>query len=219
MAFIQPQSRIERLVNFVRFHHLSLEYLANVVAACPLANESGLLPSTLRSDLLAREAMSLKEKRGIAVPLLNRGRGDPVWTFKSTLSLADLQTLDIDKSLHKAVGLADGYPTIMQPGRELGASGKITFGFLVLLRMPVWEGKILENDVSRCAILGYNFRVGTGAKGWAIGLFDGRLAFGTYDYFEKTWEEVVHENSAYFPGGQISIEVQTRVPRKEGQEE
>ena len=81
--------------------------------------------------------------------------------------------------------------------------------------MPVWQGKRPEKDVSRCATLIYKFRVGTVVKGWTNGLFDVIKAFGAYDYFDKPWKEIVDQNGPYFSGGQISMEVKTRVPRKE----
>lgn len=43
------------LVENIRFHHISSDYLANVVTCCPLAIDSGLIPSFLRSALVYRD--------------------------------------------------------------------------------------------------------------------------------------------------------------------
>ena len=37
-------------------------------------------------------------------------------------------------------------------------------------------------------------------------LFQTRLDYGHEDYFGKPWDEVVYENSPYFPGGRCALQ-------------
>lgn len=63
-------SLFRRLVQHVRLQHLSLEYVLNVVTACPLAAQSALLPSILSLGLATRQPNSdLLLKEGGVEPL------------------------------------------------------------------------------------------------------------------------------------------------------
>jgi hypothetical protein len=41
--------------------------------------------------------------------------------------------------------------------------------------------------------------------------FDDNIAWTFGNFFQKPWEEVVHEGSTYFPGGQTTVEVGIRL--------
>jgi len=80
--------------------------------------------------------------------------------------------------------------------------------------MPVWKAKEWEGCLSRSASFEYRVRVGILERGWYENLFDGKSGWGFPSLFDKTWEKIVHEKSAYFPGDQIMVEVGMRLPSK-----
>lgn len=124
-----------RLVKFVRLQHLSLDYVANVITACPLANESGFLPSILRSSLLRRETDPAGQRLGLVQ--LVRGRNNRMSKYTTTLALADLLALSKGEYKRKCLGLVDGYPVRIaiyrEPKEELETS---TFGIYAFVIMP-----------------------------------------------------------------------------------
>jgi len=101
-----------RLVSSCVSGILSFDFVANVITACPLAENSGLLSSILRLSLATRETDPnvVAEWRGIDPVPRDRGRGGLEWIYTSTLDLADLLSLAEDTSLDKYMGQPDGYP-------------------------------------------------------------------------------------------------------------
>lgn len=181
----------ERLVKFVRFQHLSLEFIGNVVTACPLANQAGLLPSILRSSLVTRETEPrlVAKNGGTGSVPLDRGRGGTGWTYTSTLKLTDLLPLAKSENLYMSFGLVDDYPLVIKSKREAGKQEETSFGFSFNIIMPVWKAKEWEGCLSRSASFEYRLRVEIVEKGWYEHLFDGKFGRGYRNLFEKTWEE------------------------------
>jgi len=213
----------KRLVKLVRLHHLSSEYLANVVTACPLATLSTLLPFILCSSLIMRDRDAGVRGKGIASSLgaMDRGRGGAGWTYSSTLKLSDLLPLTRGAYLHKYLGLVDGYPIRIQPGRTPAKTGVVNtfFGMYVTVVMPVWTTGTWEGGASRRASLEYNLGVGTTRSTlWLKHGFDGVNAFGISNFLMKHWEEIIHKKSDLFSDGQITVEAKMRLP-SEGEPE
>jgi hypothetical protein len=206
----------KHLVKLVRLHHLSSEYLANVVTACPLAGLSALIPFILRSSLIMRDRDVGLRGGGKASSLgaVNRGRGGAGWLYSSMVELANLLPLTKFSYMHKCLGLVDGYPIRIMIGPRSGEGKEPLFGLYVHIVMPVWTGGAWEGGVSRRASLEYNLRVGMTDRPWVEHGFDGSMAWGSSDYFGKPWEEIVRDESAYFPGGQTTVEVGMRLPSK-----
>ena len=73
--------------------------------------------------------------------------------------------------------------------------------------------------MSRSAGFEYRLRAGSCEWGWLEKLFvDDDPSWGYPIFFKKSWEEIVHENSAYFPGGQMLLEVGMRALEEEDSE-
>lgn len=64
--------------------------------------------------------------------------------------------------------------------------------------------------LSRCASLRFRFRVGNKSGPWIRHAINDEDGYGLGYFFDRPWKEVVHEGSPYFPGGQMTIVVQTR---------
>ena len=202
-----------RLVKFVRLQHLSLEYIANVVNLCPLVSLSGLLPSILQSSLATRDAdPELLAEEDIAP--LDRGRGGLEWKGTGTFSLTDLLPLMTGKSLYKCIGLVDGYPLRISVAHYSGETYG-SAGIFVYMVMPTWTAETRDGRASRCTSFEYNLRVGPIARADFVRLREGEIGRGYPDFFERSLDDVVHEESAYLVDGQLTIEVGMRARRKE----
>lgn len=134
-------SFFRRLVRLVHFKYLSVDYVANVVTACPLATQSGLLSFILRFSLVARETDPELLAELLVTPAPNsnilpsemgvpknpipsdQSRADPFWTYTSTFNLSDIILLEVETSLYKCVGLVDGYPVRIFVAKEMIEGG------------------------------------------------------------------------------------------------
>lgn len=197
-----------------------MEFIGNVVTACPLANESGLLPFILRSSLVTRDIKPelLESEAGDPEPL-DRGRGCAGWTYTSTLDLADVLSLAKEGHYHRCLGLVDGYPLRIYLIREEGEQEQTSFDINAGVVMPTWKAQVWEGGPGRGASFEYKFRVGTRASVYNERLIvgDNSPFWGYQNVFGKPWEEVVCAGSAYFPGGQLKVEVHFRkISKDEG---
>lgn len=176
------------LIKFVRLQHLSLEYIANVVTPCPLANESGLLSFILRSSLVTRDAdpAVLAEECARLAPR-NRGRGSLVWECESMFHVADLLTLDKGEYLYKCMGLVDGYPLRFAVAHDSIVGEKHdSLGMYVFVVMPPWAAHVWEGGVGRRTSLAYTLRVpNTEKEEYYLRLPYGERGRGLSDIFER----------------------------------
>lgn len=153
-----------RLVKFVRLQHLLVDYVANVVTACPFAAESGLLRFILRSSLIARET----DPDLLSNPVRpNRSRGDPHWKYTSTLNLSDILSLDQRTHLYKCIGLVDGYPICITafPGER---EEQKWLGIHASVVMPRWVSQRgeWEDGLKRCVAFEFQMRAGPMQEPW-----------------------------------------------------
>lgn len=203
-----------RLVKFVRVQHLSLEYVANVITACYLAVDSGFLPSMLRSSLLWREKDA--EEEGADLVPRDRGHDSPVWNYTTTLALADLLSFDDNSMTNCLIGLVDGCPMRIAICRDCTEKCKKSrFGIFVYAIMPYNEAEVpLYKGLSRGMRFEFQLQIGDVAREWTRDVFDDDTGFGYGNLSKKPWEEIVHENSTYFPDGQVTVKLRTRLPKK-----
>ena len=206
-----------RRIKFVRLQHLSLEYIANVVTPCPLVNQSGLLLFILRSSLVTRDADPEQlTKEGVHSAPRNRGHGNLVWDCESTFYVADHLTLDKEEYLYKCMGLVDGYPLRFTVAHESRDGKEPSLGMYVFVIMPPWTTHIWEGGVGRCTSLAYTLRVTNREREEYLRLRYGEKGLGFSDVFGKSWDNMFHETSSYFPDGQLAVEVTMEVVEKGG---
>ena len=158
----------KRLVKHVRLQHLPLEYIVNVVKACPLAIKSDLLPSILLLGLATRQPNSdfLKNEAGVEPLPLDRGRGGHGWNYTTKITLTDLLPLEEDQGVRKYLGPADGRPVSLILGRYKESCGQMNFGFYLSLMAHFGKGDVFEARISRAVNLQYKVRVGKVEVAW-----------------------------------------------------
>ena len=76
--------------------------------------------------------------------------------------------------------------------------------------MPPWKEKRWEGGLEPCASFEFKIRVGTDTRDWHQCLFDGRYASGASFLGGKSWQEIVHEGSVYFPDARLSVVIEMR---------
>ena len=194
-----------RLVKLVRLPYLSLEFVANVITACPLIEESGLLPSILRSSLATREADPnvVAEWRGIDPVPRDRGRGGLEWTYTSTLELTDLLSLAEERSLDQYMGLVDGYPMFIRISK-VREQGGTKLGLFVGF-MCFGDKETEEDKMSRCASFEFILRAEAKKRPSMTYYFESDETWGFLNFFEKSWEGVVYEGSEHFSDGMMTL--------------
>lgn len=186
----------KELVKMIRFHHISVDYLANVVTCCPLAYSSGMAPSFLRSALVYRDANKrVAKEREIDLGAIKREIAPQEWIFSAKILMADLIKLennDNDKgSIFQYVGVAGGYPVALCLKRE-----KDKLAAYVHPLMPRLPAEPFDECLGRR--VGFFFNLKLSSKEF---LFEGlmnRTGWGRSDWFNRPWDEVVCENSKEF---------------------
>lgn len=109
----QRLALFKELAPLLRYHHMTPDFLANVVSVCNMMNKSDLLLSVLRSAFVHREASQLileKEK----VERVGGDRGvvpfEASWELKASYTLREMAVLQLGCWMKKWCGLIAGYP-------------------------------------------------------------------------------------------------------------
>jgi len=98
----------------IRWQHLSLDFLANVVAHCPLLRKSGgpSLPTLLTASLIHRRTPpAILASSDVPAAARDRGKGTPSWTLRTGIQAEEIEALaTVGASLNKIIGKVGGYP-------------------------------------------------------------------------------------------------------------
>ena len=162
-----------------------------------------------------RETKLPAERRGPNQVQTDRGRDGLGWQLASILKLADLLPLTKHERLYKSLALVNGYPVRIFSGRERGEQEQTSLGIFLWVVMPEWRVAFIGDGVDgrrRFASFEFSLKVGTKKLPYVGQPFGDRAPYGYVNFFLKPWEEVVHEGSTYFPGGQTIVEVEMRLP-------
>lgn len=202
----------KRLVEKIRFHHISLDYLACIVASCNFASLNDMATSIFQSALVNRNiGKSVAKEDNVDLGPKNRGSKGRVWVFSSKLMLEDLLK-NTDKKVGKMIGLAGCVPVMLSvlPDKE----GNV--GVYVRFVMPHSRKRKMNGCLER--MMGFKVTVKLGSLTESLSyLFDHSSGYGFADFFSKPWSEVVCAGSSYFPGGKLAVELS--VTKKEGGKE
>jgi hypothetical protein len=138
----------------------------------------------------------------------------PLYTFEVHLELT--QCLAIDKEKNFPLGLGSGYKVMLNVAKQQAEGAAATLGLYVALVCPDLMDQLpppAEDETVN--ILGpfVALRVSAGgetaSRHYVYNEFS--FAWGYPDFFGKSWEEVVHGGSAYFPEGRMTIKVEVQL--------
>lgn len=196
----------------IRFHHISLDYLASVLACCPLASASGMALSFFQSALIYRNVgQSLAEKSEGDLGAINRGNAKADWMFEGKITLEDAIKLEKGNQFFKFLGLAGGLP--MAVNMEHEEEEKETVEIFCRFMMPSSTKESFTGCLRRSVGFEVSMEVGTIARSLSL-LFD-EFGWGWHNNFEKPWNEVVCPNSPYFPDGALHVKFRVKKIGKE----
>ena len=203
------------LAPLLRYHHMTTGFLATVVCECSLMQESGLLPSVMRSAIgqrdvppsLLKESKTGKRDRGI-------GASNASWEVKASFTLEEVAALEPDEVIDKWCGLVAGYPAYLHVARETAAKGD-TLGAHFGVHLP---GAAVSDDTLEAGVgLDYNMTLSPGVEmGWTSDFFSHGTftAWGWNNAFRNPWAEAVREGSPHFPGGQLEVKATVKLAMK-----
>jgi hypothetical protein len=212
------QRDLERLVKCLRLHHMSAAFLTSVVSFSDYRHDwPGLMElctSALMYQSIASTLPSLNIKKSSFPCKPRRSPAAFEYGFEAQVRLAECS--EIKRRRHQTLamrlGVADGYLLDLILKRRLAkAGGEATVGLGLRLRRPNTTAKAY-NDGDTVLLTGPIVRWqitvnGDDARSFRY-LFGADDTFrGSSDYFRKSWEEVVREDSGYFPKGRMTVKV------------
>jgi hypothetical protein len=224
----ERKSAFDRLVRCLRFHHMSGDFLANVVGrskyrsgcmylvdAClrALAYQS-MCESSINEVHPQHPLASCKPSRAPAEP--------PLHTFEVQVELVRLLSMDTDHDIR--LGIAGGYKLIVEMGRredpeEEGAPATVglfvRFGRPGTLNADDGEDEEEDDDDDETVSLVGPFvavRISAGRQVRVLqnAYDEGDSSWGYSDFFDAPWGEVVQGHSVHFPGGRMTLKVEVQ---------
>ena len=198
----------EELAPLLRYHHMTPEFIAGIVAECEWMKDSGLLSSVLMAALGQCNAPpALLAKRDVCRG--SCGRGVPPsqarWELQATFELEELGAFETGDSFRINCGYVAGYAAALEVSSD-GDDG--TFGAYVRI-----YGGFRKKPLPRAPAPGVGFRAR-----FRFPAFDEELAcsgfhqhdipmYGITNVFGQPWAEVVCEGSPHFPDGKTEVKV------------
>lgn len=198
------------LLQHVRFPHVTLDYLSNVIAFCPYMQKSGMLLTKMAEALMHRRispAIRAKHAEQLPTIIMDRAEGKMrQWKVKVELDLSDFLTLQSGERFHKVCGLVSGYPLYLAIIRkEVDGDVKDNISCFWFLKMPSSSDEAAEGAFRRVPLT-ISWKM-TGGVGFFVNhFFNDSKGWGHEDIYGKPWEEVINEGSPYFPQGKSTIE-------------
>jgi hypothetical protein len=201
------------LVKRVRFHHISSDYLANIVTCCLLAIASGLIPSFMRSALVYRDANKrVAERSKVELGAGKREIAPQEWKFSSQFLLADMMKVEKGDELSRCVGIAGGYPVMLCLQREEDKAAAY-----VCPMMPDLDNEPFEECSERS--IAFRFTLKMGSEGGSLKRFINDEGWGWSDFFDRPWDDVACENSGEFNDKkELEVVLTMKKVEKEGEE-
>jgi hypothetical protein len=213
----EQQGAFNRLVRCLRLHHMSAAFLTSVVAWSEFRSECAYLLQACTNALMYQSVAAtlsrLKDSERdeyLASGKADRARAVPRYTFTAQVDLADCLKLDDDHdTLSMRLGVADGYPVQLDAKRRSREGGKFSLGLFFFVCHP----NVINGGEEVGATIGLggpmvDVRIEAfDTENKVVGLFSQEAGWGIEDFFNKTWGEVVRENSDYFPNGRMTIEI------------
>jgi len=202
-----------KLAVHIRFQHITTDFLANIVANCPPAVASNLLPWIMRCSLLARNTdPDLARASNISLGRFNRGVGGYEWNVWTCFGLEELLPLKPGKEIVKYICIARGYPIALEISR---GGPKDTLGIYFYVAGLRHEGANEKGCPRQHAIFNISIQKFPSAQVFHLHkAFTGNWE-GTSDFFGKPWKEFVHqESSSFCEKGRLAFQITFDAPVK-----
>jgi hypothetical protein len=187
----------KELAPLLRYHHMTLDFLANYVRPSPLRVKSGLTMPTLLP------ASGGAASRGAASP----SRAE--WQLKASFTLEEVEALRPGGVVGKWCGLAVGYPIACNVQRS---EGRDRLGVCLCIALPTPQGL----GAGGGSAMGVDLKVKLNFPTTSTPLVEDRLKrdepWGYTDVFNKPWSRVVRAGSPEFPGGKLEVRVTIKLP-------
>jgi hypothetical protein len=205
----ERQALFREMAPLLHYHHMTLDFLGNVVSQSSLMEKSGLLGRVLQSALAHRVSPAVLAENDVA---RGRNRGvapsEACWELKETLSLEELLKWDGEEGKDVASGLVAGCPMGLLFQRD--RHGMLVIDLAVDIHLS-------DRWMKGGAKAGLGVNVELSLSGDTIvhrSLFMQTLE--CYEIFSnKAWAEVVYEGSPYFPGGKLELKATVKLATKE----
>lgn len=120
------------MARHLRYHHMTEDYVANIISLSRLMYKSGLLPVAVQRSFVHRKTQAefLKQHQ-IHVPP-NRGAGGS-WEIQTEVRLTDLLGMQKGQAIYQLLGIVGGYPVYVRYARHLERDTlAMAFGLIVL---------------------------------------------------------------------------------------
>lgn len=216
-AYVHQSSRVKvvdkkktfqrLLLSYIRFPHLTSDYLGNVISWAPFLAKSDIIARALAESWSWRLSDSIRDADNTIPQMpIDRSKGQSrEWKVKVEIRLHHLLEMTRNSPKYYGCGLVLGYPLLLAVSRNGSAEEgeeKDTFALWWKLIMPP-----ASSSVDRRVRLGFSIKADSGEWVTANNGFgkEGRVLISD-DYFKKSWKEVVCEGSPYFPKGVLEVE-------------
>jgi hypothetical protein len=208
-----------RLVRCLRFHQMSGSFLSTVVGQSEY--RSGcmyLVDACLRAfafqSIAASSPQQWDEQHPFATCKLPRAPPEPpLQTFEVQLELARCRAFEARECEELRLGVGCGHKVILGVARQPKEGAAATVGIFIRFVRPgtlELDDDADGDEVATVRLVGpaVAVRISAGRKTRTLHhAYAQDSTWGYPDFFGKPWEEVVHDGSAYFPEGRMTIKV------------
>lgn len=126
------------LAPLLRYHHMTVDFVANIVSQCPLMQNSSLLPSVMYAAFSQREASpGVLQQDHVARGTRSRGMAPSLasWEVNASFTL-EVAALHLKESIEKWCGIVAGFPAGFQLQRRQD-KGTDTLAAYLVIDVPV----------------------------------------------------------------------------------
>lgn len=205
------------IVKSLRFQHMDLHYLGNVVASNPMISDLNVLPYVMTTALALRgvdEGQLRAIHPATSLPPTNRSTppGAADWAFKTTVTVDDVVG---ENGLRKSLGLVAGYPLVFFLRRDSEGDDDALVGCEAPMHFSPMGGQPPLRAVTMQVKLRLN-----GKGGWTTLTPSANMAASFYatavGLIEESWPFVMRKGSPLFPEGTMTVELECRLLTGEG---
>ena len=221
----------DELAPLLRYHHMTPDFLANVVLVCYYMKESRVREAVITSALSQRNAAPLtaiEQARG--AKLGSGDRGVPLsaacWELKASFGLREIALMELNESRRCWCGIVAGYVAFIAVTRghtdehDKEEDIEDTLGVFLAIQFEddgEGPGAGLAGGPSPGVGLQFTMTISPDISDVYGPYFCMKTlpACGSTDSLDKPWAEAVYEGSPHFPDGKLEVKVIVKLAPKE----